>query len=94
MNNKQVLADEGQKLGQVDARDVATTLSRKLAQTKAFLVAIHGTGAENFNDMSIETRDTYLWGVCDLVRDCESMADALSAALHRNAKALDLGAQA
>ena len=71
-----------------DASQVSQKLANKLTQVGAFLVAMYGENAEAFNDMSKTTKDNFIWGVADLVRDCESMAEALNAAIHRDAKQL------
>lgn len=71
-----------------DARDVAEKLSAKLTHARTFLAVTYGDGAEAFEAMTPIARGNYLWGVGELVRECEVMADALNSAIYMNAKEL------
>ena len=67
----------------LDARDVAEKLVNKLTHASTFIGVMYGASAEAFCEMSPQARDNYVWGVAELVRECERMAEALNAALHR-----------
>lgn len=57
-----------------NARD---ELSGKLAQLRAMLTVVSGSGFESFNEFNDELRGNYLWACATLATECEQLADSI-----------------
>jgi hypothetical protein len=69
-----------------DPHEQYEALATKTAQLHALLEAAYGGGADNFSELSQETRDRYLWACADLASDCEELVQALGPAVYRPAE--------
>lgn len=58
---------------------------RKLSQLDVMLQLVFGAGADNFNELTEDARDTYLWACHDQVKDALDGANAACAASGRPA---------